>query len=104
MIHLSVSITVVASVFTVGTSYFLPCRRIDAAVRWSSSNTTHLFSADEYIVYNDEYDAEEDVMSVSQLADGFPSNIDAAVNWFGKRKSFYFKGCSYYKVAYYFIF
>ena len=100
MRQLSVSITVIAFFFTGGTSFSPPCRRIEAAVRWSSSNKTYIFSADEFIVYSDEYDAEEDVLSVSQLADGFPNNIDAAVNWFGKRKSFYFKGCNYYKVTY----
>ncbi|KAL8562972.1 hypothetical protein ACOMHN_004664 [Nucella lapillus] len=86
-----------------GTPFYPPCRRIDAAVRWSSSNVTYFFSADEFIMHNDAFNAEEEVVNVQQLAQRFPTHVEAAVTWFARRsrssKSLYFKGCYYYKLS-----
>lgn len=76
----------------------LDCQRIDAAVTWGSNNKTYFFSGNEYIVYNDDLNAEEDVHDVSNLTADFPTNIDAAVNWFGRNQSVYFKGCNFYQL------
>ncbi|XP_070176443.1 uncharacterized protein [Littorina saxatilis] len=99
MLRLSVCVGILASFWVTPEASYPPlCQRIDAAVRLLSSNKTMFFSQNQYIVHNDLHNAEEDVFSVSHLDPDFPANIDAAVNWFGKRKSFYFKGCYYYKV------
>ncbi|XP_076436754.1 uncharacterized protein LOC143276196 isoform X2 [Babylonia areolata] len=88
----------------VGTSFYPPCRRIDAAVRWASTNVTYFFSAEEFITYHDIHNAQEDEpLPVRQIARNFPSSIDAAVSWFSRRRrnsrSFYFSGCFYHKVS-----
>ncbi|KAK7497027.1 hypothetical protein BaRGS_00011763, partial [Batillaria attramentaria] len=80
------------------TLIFLIAMQIDAAVRWASDNKAYFFSQGQAIVYSDDYEAEENVFSVSEIASGFPTHIQAAVRWFGRGRSFYFHGCFVYKL------
>lgn len=91
-------LVIILSAQTTSATSTASCRHIDAAFRWRSVNRTYFFSGDEAIVFSDYHHAEEDVVPVTSLAPNFPSDIEAAVGWFKKNRSFFFKGCYGYMV------
>ena len=76
-----------------------PCRQINAAVQWSSNSQTYFFSKNEYILYDNYHLAEKDVFPVSHLHCDFPTNIDAAAQWFDFGVTVYLKSCDIFLVS-----